>query len=409
MSYWVNFFVLQWLCIAGIRILGLRLFQGRYKGAITQFMGSRLPMLGKKGTKKRIWIHAPSLGEVKSLQTFLEILRAEEPEASIVFSVMTETAQDYIKKHYPFAESAFYLPCDLSWIMRRWMAYIQPDLLIIMESGFWYNLLRCAKEQGVKVAVLSGRMSPLSYKRYRRCKTFSASLFSYIDHFCLQGKKDSQRFQNLGVPAHKITLTGNLKYDTRTILSPQLEIPFSTEDYIVTVASTHAREEQLLLDALRDVKRSIKILLAPRYPERVGQIEKLLKCRNYRFCRLTDRPTGKEDIILIDQMGQLEACFSISHAAIMGGSFVKHVGGHNLLEAARYGIPVIYGPFMERQAEIVSLFKKHDYGKQVALNQICGTLERYLGDTAHKEKTKRLIKEIQGVSQQSWEKIKMLQ
>lgn len=408
MKYWVNFFVIQWFCLAGVRVLYQRLIKKRFRGALTQFLGLRLPMLDKK-VGKRIWIHAPSLGEAKSLQKFLTILREEEPRAKIVFSTMTDTAMEFIHKNYPFIESAFYLPCDMSWIMRRWIRHIDPDMFIIMESGFWYNLMRELKAHKTKIALVSGRMSPLSYKRYKRFYSFSRELFSFIDQFCVQGEQDALRFKHLGVSEHKLFVTGNLKYDTKTLLSPELNIRFSAKDYVVTVASTHAQEEKLILKAIKDIRRPIKILLAPRHMERIPQVQRLLYQSKLRFCRLSSGPTGNEDVILIDQMGQLEACFAISHAAIMGGSFVRNIGGHNLLEPARYGIPVIYGPFMDKQAEIVSLFKRHDYGQQVSLPELCNTLERYCGDTAHKKKTEKMLEEIEGVSLHSWEKIRALQ
>lgn len=386
------------------------LFTKRFRKRIFHFLGLRLPQVrDRRENAMRIWIHAVSLGETKAILPFIEKVRESLPEVEIFLSSGTETGHKEAVSLGGKIDECFYLPVDTSFAMSRLVKRINPDLFVLVESDYWYNLLRYLKANGTQIAVLNARISLSSYKLLKKIPFFSKKLFSFPDLYCVQSEEHQKRFLSLGVKAEKIHITGNLKFDLKKLLNPGVELKFPIDCKIVTIASTHENEEEVILQALEKLDKTVSLLIAPRHPERFKVVAEMLQKLQIPFRSLCSPGTGEERVILVDKMGVLDQCYEVSSAAIMGGSFVKNVGGHNIYEPVRFGIPVIYGPYMHNQEMLVKSLKKHHVGAQVEIQELASTLQNYLtkknrmvGDY------QRLKEEMEGATERCWQLIKEL-
>ena len=326
------------------------LLQKKYRGRRKQRLGFNLPQQSPK--KPVIWLHMVSMGETKAMTSIYQRLRQKYPQGAFFLSSTTATGHAEAKRSLTKADGYFYLPLDLSWIMKQLIRRLEPDVFILSESDFWPNLLSLLKKRGTKIFLLNGKISEKSTSRFAKLPKFTSKLFSSIDHLCLQNATYTERFTSLNIPKEKITITGNLKLSIPTpILTPeekatwQIRFNLTPEDRVITLGSTHAGEEELLLKYLSNTK----VLVVPRHPERFATVKKLLNNPN---------------IILVDQMGILSICYQLSHVAIVGGSFRPDVGGHNIFEPIQAQIPVIFGPYMQSQQELASLILNAQAGIQ---------------------------------------------
>jgi 3-deoxy-D-manno-octulosonic-acid transferase len=284
--------------------------------------------------------------------------------------------------------------------------------LIVVESDFWYNLVSFNK----KVVLVNGKISETSQSRFKLFSFFSKALFSQFDLFCLQSQRFASRFETLGVAPSKIVVTGNLKFDQPF---PHLDIErwrtdlgISPTDKVITLGSTHDPEEDQLISAIEplfDQFQNLKILLVPRHPERFPAVAALLDKKKIHYAKFSDHlpKQGNERIILIDAMGILSACYQLSDIAIVGGSYVSHVGGHNIFEPAALGIPVLFGPHMETQRDLVDVVVHGGAGKQVPLDRLTSTLEQMLKTPPleMKQAGLKLAEEVQGATGRTWKSI----
>lgn len=319
------------------------LLQKKYRGTILMRLGLRLP---PPSGKSSIWIHMVSMGETKIMAPIYKKLRQNYPEVPIFLSTTTTTGQAEAKRSLPNADAYFLLPLDFSWIMHRLVKRLKPQLLILSESDFWLNQMRAVKKQGGKVILLNGKLSERSAKRFSHVPRFSQKLFGAMDLLCAQNTEYASRISSL-CPAAPITVTGNLKLSIPTKkLTPEeketwrKKLGLTPNDKVITIGSTHENEEALIL---ANLKTSAKILLVPRHPERFAKVKKFIQDLN------------NPQIIVVDQMGVLTTCYQLSELAIVGGSFQTGVGGHNIFEPIQANIPVIFGPYMETQKELVQL------------------------------------------------------
>ncbi len=366
-------------CWALVTLPRVLYYYKKYKNNIIFRLGLKtVKVLPKKKGEYRIWIHAVSLGESKAVAKFVKKIREERKDAVIFFSTATETGQHEALK---MVKHCFFLPLDFSWVMKKLVKRIEPDLFVLVETDFWYNLLRELKKGGVKTALVNGKLSLASYKKHKKFPLFAKPLFGAIDVFCVQSDTDQSRFLDLGVPKEKVHVTGNMKFDIESHFNPNKQLNFPKNETIVTIASTHENEEELILFELEKLReRDLCLLIAPRHPERFDFVAALLKKKNIRFRTIFEEGIAGEKVVLVNTMGVMDECYAHSKAVIMGGSFVSHVGGHNIYEAARHGIPVIYGPFMHKQEALMNALKKHHIGNQTNLSGLMATLEALLLD-----------------------------
>lgn len=366
------------------------LAQKKYRGTILQRLGLRLPPPSKTPA---IWIHMVSMGETKIMAPIYKRLREEYPDSPIYLSTTTTTGQAEARRSLPNADSYFLLPLDYSWVMNRLAKRLNPKLLILSESDFWVNQIQAVKMRGGKVIVLNGKISERSAYRFSKFPWFTKQLFGSIDHFCIQSPEYAARFASL-CPAAPITITGNLKLAIPTKKLSQDEkatwqkkLGIAPGEKVITIGSTHENEEELIL---KHLKTSAKILLVPRHPERFAKVKKFVEELN------------NPQVIVVDQMGVLTTCYQLSDLAIVGGSFIPAVGGHNIFEPIQADIPVIFGPYMDTQKELVQLILGANAGIQTTAEKLPEALDRIaaLAQNAH-----GLSSEGQRCLNKSWERL----
>lgn len=365
---------------------------------------------------KKIWICAPSVGEVKAIIPLIHELKATIPHLCIFLSTFSKAGYELGKSELSNLVVHFRMPLDFSWTIKRIYRLMQPELVLSVETGFWYHFIRYAP----KFILINGKISYDSFKKFSYFSFVSDKIFERVGLFCLQNETYAERFLKLGVPAHKIAITGNLKWDQQpsqiALDEWKKTIGFSSESIFVTIASTHEKEEEMLLSALDEwfhQSHHVKILLAPRHPERFKQVAQWLSNKKIPFQRLSEIQKSpihcdSSKIILIDQMGVLAPCFQISKLAILGGSFIDHIGGHNIFEPIVMGTPVIFGPFMHNQEEMVELILKTGAGKQVRLDQLSTCVSQVLEDPLFvemKDSGSRLKESVKGSTARTLEKI----
>jgi len=384
----------------------------KHRKSFLEKLGFNMPVFTLPSDGVRIWVHSISMGETKAVAPLVEQIRKQLPNASIVISTTTETGLSEAKRSMPELDHYFYLPLDFSWTMRRLTKRIKPDLLILVESDFWYNLVSYNK----KVVLVNGKISETSQSRFRFFSFFSKALFSQFDLLCLQSQRFASRFENLGVDSSKIVVTGNLKFDQPF---PRLDIErwkadlgINPTDKVITLGSTHDPEEEQLISAIEplfDKFPTLKILLVPRHPERFAAVTALLEKKKIHYAKFSDHlpKQGNERIILIDAMGILSACYQLSDLAIVGGSYVSHVGGHNIFEPAALGVPVLFGPHMDTQRDLVDVVVHGGAGKQVPLESLASTVEEMLKTPPLEMKKAglKLAEEVQGATGRTWKSI----
>jgi 3-deoxy-D-manno-octulosonic-acid transferase len=340
----------------------------KYRGSISARLGLTLPKRAEK--KPLFWFHMVSMGETKAISSLYARLHKRYPHASFYLSSTTKTGHEWAQRLFPEASAHFYLPIDFSWTMKRLAARLQADLLFLSESDFWYNMCRSVRTNGGKVLLLNGKISEKSKNRFAKLSFFSKKLFAQIDHFCVQSPTQATRFQELEIPAQKVTITGNLKLATsppslseeeKTALKKRFQI--APSDLVITLGSTHAGEEALLLPTMPP---DAKVLVVPRHPSRFSEVKKFLS------------DLANPNWILVDQMGILPHCYAISNLAIVGGSFLPGVGGHNIFEPIQAKIPVLFGPHMETQLELVEMVIKAGAGIQTPAETLPDVIARAL-------------------------------
>lgn len=391
------------LLILGLVALPKWLFQfGKYKKSVKQHLGFQLP----KAKAPSIWIHAVSVGEVRVMIPLYLRLKKAYPQTEIFISTITQTGLDEAKRSLPGATDYFTLPFDFSWNMKRLVKRLQPTLLILSEGDLWLNMLTAVKKFGGRTAVVSAKLSLRSAKRYALVPFFSSRLFGALDLICAQNALYAKRLEAF---SNRVHVTGNLKFDIHpTPLSSEeidqweKRLGLKPGQKLLVIGSTHPGEEEMLLSAAMQIP-DIKILLVPRHPQRFDRVFAALPPSSGR---LSSGLTGEESIILIDAMGLLNSLYQLATLAIVGGSFVPGIGGHNILEPIQAHIPVLFGPYMDKQPELVELVLSAEAGKQLPASLLPETVNNLLTDsqeyTTMQTNAVRLDKSCRGATDRTW-------
>lgn len=375
------------------KLLWQRIAHGKYKESFADRLGFRLPQFSPSEDQKVIWIHAISMGETRAIIPLYHLLRQNNPNAAVVISSTTETGHAEAKRSMPDANAHFYLPLDLSWIIRRLVKRVRPQILILCESDFWYHLISIAKEEGAAVCLVNGKVSERSSRRFQKIPFFTQRLFRGIDRLCLQSARFLERFSLMGLPQEKLFVTGNIKLD---VLPKQMsreekeqfcqKLGIEAGDRVLVIGSTHAQEEEWLLAALQGVWEKIprlKVLIVPRHPERFAEVAQKMGDRGISIGRFSENTCPGKALILIDAMGLLNQCYQLAEVAIVGGSFVSHVGGHNVFEPVLFGVPTLFGPYMHSQLDFKELVLSAQAGQQVSLEELPTQLLSLLENRPH--------------------------
>lgn len=345
-------------------------WHGKYRRGLTERLGRvprrlRLPML----QEQVIWVHAVSVGEVLAVAGLIEQLERHFPEQKIFISTTTDTGQTLARKRFG-EERVFYFPMDFAFALRRWMKALHPAMIVIAETEFWPNFLRIAHENRARIAVVNARISDRSWPRYRRFRSLMRRLLTRVDLFLAQTETDAARLRDIGAPAERIRIAGNLKFDISAPAPPpivaELRQSFAHDDAspVLVCGSTVAGEEELLLAAFKNVLAEYPratMVLAPRHPERFPAVADLLGRMSLRSCKRSawrgDDLSGA--VLLLDTIGELAAIYALADVAFVGGSLVPR-GGHNILEAAQFGVAIVTGNYTENFRDIVELFQRNE-------------------------------------------------
>ena len=317
--------------------------------------------------KPVIWIHAVSVGEVKAAQPLFIQLRKIHPNAFFLITTASATGQEEAARTLGGADAIAFLPLDLSFAIARWPRRLRPQSLIFVEGDIWYHLVKKVKGVGGRVCLVSGKVSEKSAQRFAFFQTLSNRMFSLFDLILVQNELHQRRFQTF---CPRPLIGGNLKLDIepKKVDRNALIEKWGPGPWI-TLSCTHDPEEALLLPILKPHLNRFRLFLAPRHPERSDRVAALLESLEIPFCRI-DHPNPSAPVVLIDRLGELAACYSLSIAAIVGGSFTEKVGGHNVLEPCLYGCPSFFGPHMHGQKELAQLIKTHKAGGVLDLSQL---------------------------------------
>lgn len=327
------------------------------RGTLAMRCGARLgePLEGS------IWLHGSSVGEVSVLKPLVALLERDLPSTPLVISAFTKTGIAAARKHFP-RHRVVPLPFDLSFVVRRALAHFDPRLVIIAESEYWPNFIAAAHARGTGLAVVNGKMSAKSHRSHARFGVVPRALRS-IDLFAVQTEEHAARLRSLGVPAERIAVTGNMKYDLTAAPPDPAEgralrrtLGYADDDVVIIGGSLHEREDEALLDAYRDalrVNERAALIVVPRYPEAAGAVEQHALARGFAAVRksVVDKggstPPGRGCVLVVDTLGELGRLYAVADVAFVGGSLYfrgANKGGHNLMEPAILAIPVLFGP-----------------------------------------------------------------
>jgi 3-deoxy-D-manno-octulosonic-acid transferase len=315
-----------------------------------------------------IWVHAVSVGEVLAISGLVNQLGRHFPAHRIVISTTTAAAQKLARTRFG-EQRVFYFPLDFGFAIRPYLHALRPELVVIAETEFWPNFLRLTKASGARIAVVNARISDRSFPRYRALRTLMRSVLSRIDLFLAQSEEDARRLRLIGAPANRVQVSGNLKFDVakpkETALVAELRAALrrSGADTVVVCGSTLDGEEAMLLHVFRQLlvqKPGLVMVLAPRHPERFAAVGDLLRASGIPFWRRSQWQMGKAvrgGVFLLDSIGELASMYSLADVAFVGGSLVPR-GGHNILEAAQFALPIIVGPHTENFRDMIALFRR---------------------------------------------------
>lgn len=365
----------------------------KYREGLAKRLGrvpSRLAVL--RGSRPLIWIHAVSVGEVLSASRLVKTLDAALPGYRIVVSTTTRTGQALARERFG-PERVFYCPLDLPWAVAAYVNALQPRLLVLVETEFWPNLLSACFRRRIPVAVVNARISDRSWPRYRRLRSLWRPFLRRIDAVLAQSEIDAERLKILGCEPQRVSVAGNLKFDVRIAeeapatrllkkLAPGLRL--------VVAGSTLEGEEAALLEAWPRVLQAdpqLAMIVAPRHPERFAAVAALVAGSGFPWLRRSEwngqteaAPLVPGQIILLDTIGELASIFSLAAVAFVGGSLVP-AGGHNLLEPAQFGVPIVAGPHDANFRAIAEALRAHQALRVVAREELAAALIELLGNT----------------------------
>jgi 3-deoxy-D-manno-octulosonic-acid transferase len=358
----------------------------KYRKRIPERLGWRWRRLIGPSTqgKKTIWIHALSVGEVTSAMPLVRGLRAD-PTLRLIFSVTTQSGAQLAQKTIaPHVDGIVPFPIDFLPVVRHFITAIQPDLFLLVETDFWPNLLLELVRKKIPAILVNGRISQKSMDSYHRFGFFFKPLFDSFAALCMQTAVDKERMISLGIPESKVITLGNLKFDTSILSGISIPAGIQLSGIRIVAGSTHRGEEEILFKAYTKLKgrwQNLSLIIAPRDISRGGEIKRLADSIGLiASCRSQGHRKPLPEIHILDTIGELVAFYQSCDIAFVGGSLVAQ-GGHNPIEPAVIGVPVLFGPHMEDFAEIAEeliaaggAIRIHD------ADSFCEALEHLLSD-----------------------------
>lgn len=350
-----------------------------WRGKSLRGLGDRLGLsygdLRRQAASRPIlWIHAVSVGEVNAAHPLVRELRRRYPDLFILVTTVTPTGRAVLLQKMPEADATRFFPLDFPPIVAHAIQAVRPAVFVCLETEIWPNFFTTLHRHGIPSGIVNGRISPRSFRGYSLVRRFLRPVLAGVDFFGMQTEQDADRIRRMGACPDRITVMGNLKYDGAVTPSPdrldrlRAELGIGTSRLWVA-GSTHRGEEELILEAFRILVSEfpdLRLAIAPRHPERFEEVATLISREGIPMSRRSDACAMSRDwrTLLIDSMGELATFYGLADIAFVGGSLVP-VGGHNVIEPAALGKPVVFGPHMWNFADVASRMKERGCGIEV--------------------------------------------
>ena len=377
-----------------------------------------------------VWLHGSSAGEVSLLKPLIALLERDFPATPLVISTFTSTGLQAATAAYP-QHRVICFPLDLTWLQRRFLKHFDPRLVVIVESEFWPNFLMALRRRKIPAVVLNGKMSEKSYRIHARTRIVPRMLCD-LKFIAVQSTEHAARIRSLGVSDERVAVTGNMKYDlARSHASPESSerlrktLAYATDEVVIIGGSLHEGEDEALLDAfqaLDHAKCRASLIIVPRYPARVVDIKQRVEARGHRAVLKTAadqgdlKAPGHAGILIVDTVGELGALYGVADLAFVGGSLFyrgANKGGHNLMEPAILGVPILFGPYNFSFKETVRDLLMQEAGVMVKdKTELAAAIARLVADakwrTEMGDNAKRVVVEGQGATLRNYELLKDL-
>jgi 3-deoxy-D-manno-octulosonic-acid transferase len=357
-----------------------------------------------------IWFHAVSVGEAEALFPLIRKIQKQHPDAKLLITTTTPTGSARVKTVMQETVAHVYLPYDIPDAVNRFMRCFKPKLAVIMETEIWPNLFVYCGKNDIPLYIINARLSEKSSRGYQKIPSLVHPALAAINLIATQTQDDAERFIAIGADSEKVLTLGNIKFDVeipQTTIAQGLQIKADlfAGRFVWMIASTHKDEEAIFLEIYKEIKQKIPELLlviVPRHPERFADVKK--QCEQLMLAVVMrtagDRVFTETDVYLVDTMGELKMLYAASDVAFVGGSMVPR-GGHNILEAAAVGVPVMFGPYMVNFKEIARGVLSHKaaiqcQNKDELINSIVVLYEQPVYRNALAEKGMEFVRQNQG-------------
>ena len=366
--------------------------------------------------RRPIWLHAVSLGEMKTAVGLINRIKDLFPSRSFVISNVTQTGHNIAASIAGKEDIVIYFPMDFSFVVKRLIGLLNPSLFIAIETEIWPNLITELHTRNIPIVLMNGRISPASFRNYRLIKPLMRNILKKITLFCMRTERDAVRIKELGAPADRVKVSGNMKFDG-VLAKDEKESwsPVKNKDTwlrgssrLIIAGSTHRGEDEKMLQSYKILKRAypdLMLLIAPRHIERAGEIGALISKSGFnavkfsevekRCAGTTSGVYGEDSVFLLDSMGRLNSLYKLASIVFMGGSLIPH-GGHNLTEPAAYAKPIITGPHVHNFEDMCELFANNN-AIEIVRNEseLADTLGKLLSDedrrNAMGERAKKVV------------------
>jgi 3-deoxy-D-manno-octulosonic-acid transferase len=383
--------------------LSLPLFFFTKRRRIRERLGIGMPADPPK--EGGVWIHALSVGEVLSAVPLVKAVGLQYPERDVVFTVTTDQGKQIARKELgEKARTLLTMPLDFWWSVRRVVNFIRPSLLVLVETDIWPGLIEYLRKRGTRIVLINGRISPRTFRSYRRFRFFARRMFNAMDSCMMQSDLDRDRLLQIGVEKEKVKTVGNIKFDRDWVPMGEEEhedllnaLNLESQSEIWVAGSTHQGEENIILDAFGRLRRlfpSLRLIIAPRRVERAEDINRLVMDKGYRSVLKTQISASGEpyEVLILDTMGELERIYGMAKISFVGGSLIP-IGGHNLLEPASFGKPVLFGPHTDNFVLMSQLLIEAGGGRRVRNGEdLFETVKGLLSDPKQSDRMGRKAK-----------------
>ena len=375
-------------------LVTLRRMTGGRRSPVLARLGlpSSIPARDPGDERPRVWIHAVSVGELNAVRPVIRAM-LERSDRTLCISTTTSTGQELARRDFGDRATVFYFPCDLRLVCRRYLQRLRPSLVVLAETELWPSFLAEAARADIPVVLINGRLSDTSFRRYLRFAPLFRPSVQSIAHFCMQTKADKHRVLSLGADPDRVNWIGNLKFDYRHHMPPELSrlnerlrtlLCPGPDDLLLICGSTKPGEEEQLAQVVSRLARdghNLKLIVAPRHPHRGAEVVQILDRAGFET-RLRSRldlertSLQRVDALVLDSIGELAGVYEIADLVFVGGSLVAE-GGQNVIEPAAFAKPILFGPHMDNFREIAAAFTSNYAALQV---QSAAELEARLAD-----------------------------